>query len=147
MDRKKLRKTLWSILIGTMIGTMARVYLDYSGITRSEETTAEPTLRQEKPLLRHSDCYVLQQEETSKKETPNQQLFAVLINNDSQEERHKKNLDAAYKTLTAKGVDPCTIYTISDNNNNRKCQTRTVTYPANEQGIKAAFADLESKMK
>ncbi len=76
-----------------------------------------------------------------------QQTFVVLINNDSEEDRHITNLRRAYRTLRSKNVDPCNIYVVSDPNENIECKKPiNVNQPSTSHGVKSAFSDLEKRV-
>lgn len=74
--------------------------------------------------------------------------YALLINNDSNEERHLNNLKEGYKTLRSKGVDACTIYVSSEGNRNENCEDSSLqlNYHATPGDVLSALYALRKRV-
>jgi len=71
--------------------------------------------------------------------------YAILINQDSEEERHINNLELATNTLLSNGYDPCNIYALSDQNKSSNCPSNQ--FKANKANLKLLVENVENVLE
>ena len=71
--------------------------------------------------------------------------YAILINQDSEEERHINNLELATNTLLSNGYDPCNIFALSDQNKSSNCPTNQ--FKASKANLKLLVENVETVLE
>jgi len=68
--------------------------------------------------------------------------YAIIINGDANEERHRGNVDSAVKALIARGVPPANIYVVGQGQEGAGGTNRL---PGTAAGVEQAFAQVSTK--